>query len=119
MGGAAHFALQRRAGRPRWQGRLRQLAGDTGGAGMTARSRGVGARSEASAWGRRLVAVPVGLALLAVALLGGVASVAIQEGNGTVQSDAQARVQSNRDAAVRALVRETNDFKRAVANWSG
>jgi hypothetical protein len=71
---------------------------------MTARSRGVGARSEASAGGRRLVALPMGLALLAVALLGGVASVAIHEGNRTVQSDAQARVQFNRDAAVRVDV---------------
>ena len=67
---------------------------------------------------RHPVAVPVGLALLAVALLGGVASVAVHEENNTVQSAAQLRVRSNRDAAVRALMRQTDDFKLTVATWA-
>jgi diguanylate cyclase (GGDEF)-like protein/PAS domain S-box-containing protein len=60
----------------------------------------------------------VGLALLAVALLGGVATVAVHETDGTAQRDAQARVQSNRDAAVRALVRQSDELKRTVGTWS-
>ena len=85
---------------------------------MTARSRGVGARSGASGWGRHVVAVPVGLALLVAALLCSFAWVAIHEANDTVQREAQARVGSNRDAAVRALVLQTDDLKRTVATWS-
>jgi len=60
----------------------------------------------------------VGAALLAVALLCGVGWVAVHEASSTVQRDAQARVRSNRDAAVRALVREMDDFKRTVATAS-
>ena len=67
---------------------------------------------------RHPVAVPLGVALLAVALLGGVASVAVHEENNTVQSAAQGRVRSNRDAAVRALMRQTDDFKLTVATLS-
>ena len=64
------------------------------------------------------IGMPVGLAVLAVALLGGVAWVAVNGGNDTVQKEAQVRARSNRDAAVRALVRQTDDFKREVATWS-
>jgi len=85
---------------------------------MTAGARGGGARSGAFAQGRHLVAAPVGLAVLAVALLCGFAGVAVHGANDTVQRDAQARVRSNRDAAVRALVGQTDDFKRTVAIWS-
>ena len=42
----------------------------------------------------------------------------MHEASTTVQRDAQTRVQSNRDAAVRALVREMDDFKRTVATSS-
>jgi C4-dicarboxylate-specific signal transduction histidine kinase len=42
----------------------------------------------------------------------------VHEASTTVQRDAQTRVQSNRDAAVRALVREMDDFKRTVATSS-
>jgi len=58
--------------------------------------------------------VPVSLALLAVALLGGVGLVSVHETNDTALKDAQERVQSNRDAAVRALVHQTIELKRAV-----
>jgi diguanylate cyclase (GGDEF)-like protein/PAS domain S-box-containing protein len=61
----------------------------------------------------------VGAALLAVALLCGVGWVASIEASRTVQSDAQGRVRSNRDAAVRALEHQTNDFKTMVATWAG
>ena len=84
---------------------------------MTAPSRGAHVRSGAS-WSRRLVAVPVGLALLAVVLLCGLAWVGIHQSSDTVQSDAQGRVRSNRDEAVRALVLQTDDLKRTVATWS-
>jgi diguanylate cyclase (GGDEF)-like protein/PAS domain S-box-containing protein len=82
------------------------------------RSRGVRVSSPLHAWVRHPVAVPLGAALLAVALLCGVGWVAVHEANTTVQRDAQTRVQSNRDAAVRALVREMDDFKRTVATSS-
>jgi len=60
----------------------------------------------------------VSLALLAVTMLGGVAWVAVHETNQTAQRDAVARVASNRDAAVRALVRQTDEFQRAISTWS-
>jgi len=69
-------------------------------------------------WIRHPVAIPAALALLAVALLGGVAWVVVHEANDTVQRDAQTRVRSNRDAAVRALADQTDDLKREVATWS-
>src|SRR5450759_1414552 len=69
-------------------------------------------------WVRYPVAVPAGMALLAVALLGGVGWVAVHEASSTVQSDAQARVRSSRDAAVRAVDRQTRDFKNTVATWA-
>ena len=82
------------------------------------RSGGVGVSSPARSWIRHPVVIPVGAALLAVALLCGVGWVAVHEASSTVQRDAQARVRSNRDAAVRALVREMDDFKRTVATAS-
>jgi diguanylate cyclase (GGDEF)-like protein/PAS domain S-box-containing protein len=82
------------------------------------RSRGVNVSSPAISWVRHPVAVPVGAALLAVALLCGVGWVAVHEASSTVQRDAQNRVRSNRDAAVRALVREIDDFQRTIATAS-
>jgi len=82
------------------------------------RSPGVRVSSAAPAWVRHPVALPVGAALLALALLCGVGWVAVHEASSTVERDAQARVQSNRDAAVRALIREMDDFKRTVATAS-
>ena len=86
---------------------------------MSTRSRGVRVRSAVRSRILHPLGVPVGLALLAVALLGGVATVAVHETNDTAQRDAQARVQSNRDAAVRALVRQADELKRSVGTWSG
>ena len=86
---------------------------------MTAGSRGVRSRQAVPSWVRHPFALPVGAALLAVALLCGVGWVASIEASRTVQSDAQGRVRSNRDAAVRALERQTTDFKTMVATWAG
>ena len=85
---------------------------------MSARSRGVRAGSAVSSWVRHPVAVPLGAALLSVALLGGVGWVAQVEATRTVQSNAQAGVRSNREAAVRALVRQADEFKLTVATWA-
>ena len=68
-----------------------------------------------SSWVRHPGVVPLGAALLSVVLLGGVGWVALAEANSTVQSKAQAGVRSNRDAAVRALVRQADEFKLSVA----
>jgi len=80
---------------------------------MTAR-RGPRAHGSGPSWTRHPVAVPVGVALLTVALLSGVAGVAAHEAGLTVQRSAQDRVRSNRDAAVRALERQSRDFETAV-----
>ena len=69
-------------------------------------------------WVRHPVAIPMGAALLAVALLAGVGWVAADEASRTIQGDAQARVRSNRDAAVRALVGQTNGFETTVSTWA-
>ncbi len=82
------------------------------------RSGGANVSSATPSWARSPVALPVGAALLAVALLCGIGWVAVHEASSTVQRDAQNRVRSNRDAAVRALVREMDDFKRTVATAS-
>ena len=90
-------------------------AGDTG---VEARSGGVGVRSAVRAWARNPVTVPVGAAVLAVALLCGVTGLAANEASRTVQSDAARSVRSNRDAAVRALVHQAEDFKITVATYA-
>jgi hypothetical protein len=77
---------------------------DEAGAGMTARWRGVRGRLAGSCWGSHVVAVPVGAALLAFTLLCAVGWASVHEASSTVLRDAQQRVGSNRDAAVRALV---------------
>ena len=80
-----------------------------------ARSRGVGMSSAVRSWTRSPVVIPVGAALLAVSLLCGIGWVAVHQEDSTVQRDAQTRMRSNRDAAVRALVRDIDDFQRTVA----
>ena len=82
---------------------------------MTADSRGVLGRLKTSFWRSHVVTLPVMLVLISTLLLSGFGLVAVHEANRTVQSDAQARVRSNRDAAVRALVHQADDFKAAVA----
>ena len=74
--------------------------------------------SAVPSWARHPVAVPVGAALLAVTLLGGVGWVAASEARRTVQSDSQTRVRSSRDAAVRALVQQTDEYTHTVATWA-
>ena len=82
---------------------------------MTAWWRHLYGRLALSSWRSHVVALPVGVALLAAALLCGVGWVAVHEASSTVLTDAQRRVGSNRDAAVRALVGQSDDFKVAVA----
>ena len=81
---------------------------------MTADSRGVLGRMKTSFWSSHVVALPMVLVVTATTLLSGIGWVAVHQANRTVQDDAQARVRSNRDAAVRALVHQTDDFKAAV-----
>jgi len=76
--------------------------------------RGVRAFPQRRSWLRHPVVAPAGALLLAVALLCGVAGFAASGATQTVKSDAQATVRSNRDAAVRALVHQANDFKTTV-----
>jgi hypothetical protein len=85
---------------------------------VTIGSRAVWAGSGGPSWLRRPIAVPVGAALLAVALLCGVAGVAASEASRTIQSDAQGRVRSNHDAAVRALVRQSDRLEGTVATYA-
>ena len=82
------------------------------------RSRGVRVTSSVPTLVRHPVAVPLGAAALAVALLLGVGWVAVHEASITVQRDAQTRIRSNRDAAVRAVERQSNDFKNTVATFA-
>ena len=80
--------------------------------------RGVRMASAVPSWVRHPVAFPLGAALLAGALLSGVGWIAVHQADGTVRINAQQGVESNRDAAVRALESETNDVQRSVAVWS-
>ncbi len=82
---------------------------------MTADPRGLLGRIKTSFWNRHVVALPIALVLTATTLLSGLGWVALSGANRAVQDDAQARIRSNRDAAVRALVHQTDDFKAAAA----
>jgi diguanylate cyclase (GGDEF)-like protein/PAS domain S-box-containing protein len=62
--------------------------------------------------------VPLLAALVAVALLAGVGLVASEASERTVRDEAQDRVRSNRDAAVRALEHQTGDYRRTVAAFA-
>ncbi len=81
---------------------------------MTTTRDGGRLRSTLSARPRRAGMVPAVVGLLAVALLSGVVAVAAQQADQTVRDQAQVRLRSNRDAAIRALVRIGNDYKRPV-----
>jgi len=67
---------------------------------------------------RRPVAIPAGVALLALGLLGGVGWVSVHEATGTVRRDAETRVRSSRDAAIRAVQHQSTDYKSTVASWA-
>lgn len=73
------------------------------------------ARSVAPFWARHPVALPVGVGLLTLTLLSGLALIAGQRSDQSIQSAAQGRVRTERDATVRVLVRQTDDYKRAAA----
>jgi len=55
---------------------------------------------------------------LAVLYLCGLAWFATAQVNANVEGNAQTSMRSNRDAAVRALVLQSDDYKRTVATWS-
>lgn len=62
----------------------------------------------------RPLVLPVVSALVAALLLVLVGAVAVQQDQRTVEHDAATRVQSNANAAVRALVRQSEDYLRTV-----
>ena len=64
---------------------------------------------------RHPVVVPLAVAVLMAALLAGVGLAAVHASNQNVLLDAQSRVRSNRDAAVRALSQQGGEFQRTVA----
>lgn len=68
---------------------------------------------------RHPAVAPAALALVALALLLGVGGLAYQSTSHAVRRDAQDQVRSNRDAAVRALMSQTEEQKRIVAAWAG
>jgi diguanylate cyclase (GGDEF)-like protein/PAS domain S-box-containing protein len=67
---------------------------------------------------RHPAVAPVVLALVALSLLVGVAGFAYQSTTYAVRREAQDQVRSNRDAAVRALMRQAEEQKRIVAGWA-
>jgi diguanylate cyclase (GGDEF)-like protein/PAS domain S-box-containing protein len=62
---------------------------------------------------------PVVAALIAIALLCGVGMVALVESNDTVRKDAQQRIESNRDSAIRAISRQAGDLMRTIETYAG
>lgn len=64
---------------------------------------------------RHPVAIPLLVALLMAGLLVGVGLAAVSASNQTVLVDAQGRVRSNRDAAVRAITQQGAEFQRTLA----
>ncbi|MGB8651453.1 MAG: EAL domain-containing protein [Mycobacteriales bacterium] len=72
----------------------------------------------APSWVRRPVAVPVAVALAVLALLTAVGWMASNQASRAVRSGAAARVSSNRDAVARALVHQTDDFRRSLSVWA-
>ncbi|MET0820977.1 MAG: EAL domain-containing protein [Aeromicrobium sp.] len=60
-------------------------------------------------------AAPLAVAIVATLLLLGVGQRADRRATNQVMAAARDRVESNRDAGVRALVRQTDDYKRAAA----
>jgi diguanylate cyclase (GGDEF)-like protein/PAS domain S-box-containing protein len=67
---------------------------------------------------RHPAVAPVVLALVALSLLLGVGGLAYQSTSRAVRREAQDQVRSNRDAAVRALMRQAEEQKRIVAAWA-
>jgi diguanylate cyclase (GGDEF)-like protein/PAS domain S-box-containing protein len=61
---------------------------------------------------------PLAAAAIAALLLCFVGFVSAADGRRTARHDAQQRIASNRDSAVRSLVRITSDFTAAAASWS-
>jgi hypothetical protein len=81
---------------------------------MTARWRSLRGHRATSPRGNHVTALPTVIALVAAILLCGLGWIASREVSQAVQVNAQAHVRSNRDAAARALVNQTDDFKLAV-----
>ena len=67
---------------------------------------------------RNPVLLPLGAAVLATALLLAVGVSTLGASNRTVLDDARVRVRSNRDAAIRALNHQVDDFERTVSAFA-
>lgn len=67
---------------------------------------------------RSPVMLPLGAATLAAALLLTVGVSTLRASDRTVMTDAQSRVRSNRDAAIRALTHQADDFERTVSAFA-
>lgn len=61
---------------------------------------------------------PLIAAVVAAGLLLGIGAVALHESDQALTHDAQQRVESNRDAAIRAVVRQSTDLKRTIATYA-
>ena len=67
----------------------------------------------------RPIAIPVLAGFTAVALLCGVGVVALHESSKALQRDAQERIESNRDSAIRAISRQATDLMRSIETYAG
>jgi PAS domain-containing protein len=67
----------------------------------------------------RPVATPLLAGLTAIALLCGVGIVALHESTEALQLDAQERITSNRDSAIRAINRQAADLMRSIETYAG
>ncbi len=67
----------------------------------------------------RPIATPVLVGFTAMALLCGVGVVALHESDQALQRDAQERIESNRDSAIRAISRQATDLMRSIETYAG
>ncbi len=85
---------------------------------MSARRKTAIAGRPVRSWRRHPVSAPLGAAVVAFALLGAVAFVSSQGSRHSALRSGEGQVRSNRDAAVRALTHQADDFKRTVASYA-
>ena len=81
---------------------------------MNLRRHAADERDAVPLWVRHGIALPFLAALICGALICAIAFVAGERSRDTTKAAAQAIVRSNRDASIRALIRETDEYKRDV-----